>query len=109
MAVNLFAPGGGPFVGPLLVGVSKAGLTAAAGAAKFPATQTLAGWPADPLAFSLMPARTQARAQQRRRTRAGACLQPASLLGRRAGAQLPGERGRLSTAARAWQAPRSIA
>lgn len=61
VAVNLFAPNGGPFVGPLLVGVSKADLVAPAGAPKFPATQTLAGWPAEPLAFSLMPARTQAR------------------------------------------------
>ena len=61
MAVNLFAPNGGPFVGPLLVGVSKADLVAPGGAPKFPATQTLAGWPAEPLAFSLMPARTQAR------------------------------------------------
>ncbi|KAK9839431.1 hypothetical protein WJX81_001722 [Elliptochloris bilobata] len=60
VAVNLFAPNGGPFVGPLLVGVSKADLVAPAGAPKFPATQTLAGWPAEPLAFSLMPARTQA-------------------------------------------------
>ena len=61
VAVNLFAPNGGPFVGPLLVGVRKADLVAPAGAPKFPATQTLAGWPAEPLAFSLMPARTQAR------------------------------------------------
>ncbi len=61
MGVNLFVTGGGPFVSPLLVGVSKADLVAGEGAPKFPGSQTLAGWPAEPLAFSLMPARTQAR------------------------------------------------